>query len=162
MRVVTVSSAAMAGLLLATFGLSACSSSSTADATSDAAVTASAGTDGAASAAATGSTAPDTSGDPVGTTAACAEINVITADYMTGLTTEDPENWQLFSDALLTLSDSADTPEGTQALMSLAVAASFTVTGLQSGEPLETAKGDFDTAFADMNTVCTASGTPLT
>lgn len=162
MRVAIVSSTAMAGVLLASFGLTACSSGSAPSTSSggQASAEATASMDGLASSPA--ASGPDTSGDPVTTAAACAEINKIAADYMEGMKSDNAENWQAFSDRLLGLSDSAEDPAATQALMSLAVAASFTVTGLQSSEPLETAKGDFDTALSDMNAVCTTAGTPLT
>lgn len=160
MRVAFVSSAAMAGVLLASFGLTACSSGSASSA-SDAASGAQGSAEVATSAAASGSSAPDTSGDPLSTADACAEINSMTADYMKAMTTTSDTDWTLFGDTLLGLSDSAEDPAATQALMSLAVAASFTATGLQSSESLDIAKGDFDTALSDMNAVCTAAGTPL-
>jgi hypothetical protein len=156
------------GLMVASMGLAACSSSSSsssgssaaASATGEAAATTDAGPSDA------GTVAPDPSGAVSGgtdvtATIACDRINAISTEYMAGFTTTDDTLWGQFADETLSLSSDATDPDLSAALMSLAVAAQFTVTGLESGEDLTTSKGDFDTALNDVGTLCTAAGVPL-
>lgn len=145
-------------LLAASLGLAGCSSSSSSSASSSADAGTSAAASAGASVAASGS---DTSGNPVDAATACGQVDAAKAGYMKGFAASDSESWNQFADEMLTASSSATDPDLSGALMNVAVAAQFTVTGLQSGDDLTTAKGDFDTTITDLGKVCTKQGAPL-
>ncbi|MEI6361295.1 MAG: hypothetical protein WCP95_04115 [Actinomycetes bacterium] len=159
MRLGIATAAGLSGLLLAaSVGLTGCSSSSTANGESSADAGTSAAASAEASAAPSGS---DTSGDPVDAKAACGTVDAAKAGYMKGFAATDSESWNQFAEEMLTASSSAPDPALSGALMNVAVAAQFTVTGLEGGDDLATAKGDFDTTITDLSAVCTKAGAPL-
>jgi hypothetical protein len=161
MRLGIATAAGLSGLVLAaSVGLTGCSSSSS----SSAASSADAGASAAASADAGGSAAPsgsDTSGDPVDAATACGQVSAAKSGYMKGFAATDSESWNQFADEMLTASSSATDPTLSGSLMNVAVAAQFTVTGLQGGDDLATAKGDFDTTITDLGNVCSKAGSPI-
>lgn len=151
--------AGLSGLLLAaSVGLVGCSSSSNSSAASSADAGASAAASIDVSVEASGS---DTSGNPVDAKTACAQVDAAKAGYMTNFTTTDSVMWNQFAEEMLTASSSATDPDLSGSLMNVAVAAQFAVTGLESGDDLTTAKGDFDTTITDLGKVCAAQGAPL-
>ena len=143
-------------LLVASVGLAGCSSSSSSSDASSAG--ASAAASAAGSAAASGS---DTSGNPVDAKTACGQVDAAKAGYMKGFTTPDSDTWNQFAEEMLTASSNATDPDLSGSLMNVAVAAQFTVTGLEGGDPLATAKGDFDTTITDLGKICAKQGAPL-
>jgi hypothetical protein len=163
MRVTKITGAVLASTLLAaTVGLSACSSSSgsSAEASGSSAAVESAAPTATGGASALASGGVDSSAVVTAETA-CSQIETDSAGYMQAFGNTNSEDWVKFSDEALGLSDSAEDPDLQGALMNLAVAAQFTVTGLESSEDLTTAKGDFDTALNDVNAICSAAGFPL-
>lgn len=157
MRVSKITGALLAGALLTvSVGLTACSSSSSASGSSGSEASA------AASGEASASGSADTGRPPVTAESACAAVNTDAAGAMANFTSTSSDDWTAFSDEVLGLSSDATEDALQGALMNVAVAAQFTVTGLESGDPLATAKGDFDTTMADFGKLCTAAGTPLT
>jgi hypothetical protein len=81
---------------------------------------------------------------------------------MKGFTSTTSTDWNTFAEDVLGLSSDTTDAALQGALMNVAVAAQFTVTGLDSGDDLTTAKGDFDTTMSDLNKLCIAAGAPLT
>jgi hypothetical protein len=160
MRAAKISGAALASVLLTvSFGLSACSSGSSGSSASGSSAgeaSAQASTDTGASASA------DTGRPPVTAATACAQVETDSAGYMKGFMSTTSTDWNTFAEDVLGLS--SDTTDGDLqgVLMNVAVAAQFTVTGLDSGDDLTTAKGDFDTTLAELNKMCVKAGAPLT
>lgn len=161
MRASTITRASLAGLLLtASFGLAACSSGSSSSASSGEASTVTA-TGAPVTAEASASGGVDSS-QQTNAKDACTKIEASGTGLLKGYTSTTSDDWNTFSEDVLALSDSATDQKLQGALMNLAVAGQFTVTGLESGEDLATSKGDFDTTLGEMNAVCTAAGVPLT
>jgi hypothetical protein len=162
MHVSKITGAALAGLLLtASVGLTACSSGSASSAGSSAEASTVEATGSTVTTAASASGGVDSSEETTAASA-CAAIESAGTGYLQSYTSMVSDDWNKFSEEVLALSDSA-TDEALQgSLMNLAVAAQFTVTGLESSEDLTTSKGDFDVVLGEMNTVCTAAGAPLT
>ncbi len=159
MRLGTATVAGVTGVLLAaTLGLTGCSSNSSASGDGTASAAASAGASAGASVAASGS---DTSGNPVDAKTACGQVDAAKTGYMNGFNATDSESWNQFAEEMLTASSSATDPDLSGGLMNVAVAAQFTVTGLEGGDDLATAKGDFDTTVSDLSKVCAKLGAPL-
>jgi hypothetical protein len=162
MRLGVASVAGLSGLLLtASLGLTACSSSSTSSDTSSPNAAVSALASEASAEAAVEASGSDTSGDPVDAATACGLVDTAKSGYMAGFTGTDSTLWNQFAEEMLTASSSATDPDLSGSLMNVAVAAQFTVTGLESGDDLTTAKGDFDTTVTDLGKVCAAQGAPL-
>jgi hypothetical protein len=157
MRVSKISGAVLASVVLTvSFGLSACSSGSSAGGSSAGEASAGASTDAGASA------SPDTGRPPVTAATACAQVETDSAGYMKGFASTTSTDWNTFAEDVLGLSSDTTDAALQGALMNVAVAAQFTVTGLDSGDDLTTAKGDFDTTMSDLNKLCVAAGAPLT
>jgi hypothetical protein len=166
MRLGTTPVAALSGLILAaTVGLAGCSSSSTSSETSasgggDVAAVASAASAAAAADSAAPS-GPDTSGNVLDAKGACAQVDAAKSGYMKNFTATDQDSWNKFADEMLTASSNATDPDLSGALMNVAVAAQFTVSGLGSGDTLQNSLGDFNTTITDLGKICTAQGAPL-
>ena len=165
MRLGKTTVAGVCGLALAaTIGLTGCSSSSTsseASATGGGDVAAVASAASAAAQEDAASSGPDTSGDVLDAKGACGQVDAAKTGYMSNFTVADENSWNKFADEMLTASSAATDPDLSGALMNVAVAAQFTVSGLGSGDTLENSIGDFNTALTDLGKVCAAQGAPL-
>lgn len=162
MRVSKITGATLAGLLLtASFGLSACSSGSSSSSASSAEASTVEATGVTPTVAVSASGGVDSSQETTAESA-CKKIEESGKGLLKGYTSTSADDWNTFAEDALGLSDSATDATLQGALMNLAVAGQFTVTGLQSNEDLTTSKGDFDTTLGEMNKICTAAGVPLT
>lgn len=152
MRVSTMTGASLAAVLItASLGLTACSSSSSSNSTD--------------SAAAAPTAIESIAMDPATVVTAdksCQGVEASGTGYMKNYTTTNSEDWNKFAEEVLGYSNDTTDTTLQGALMNVAVAAQFTVTGLESSEDLTTAKTDFDTTVADLNALCEPAGFPLT